>query len=268
MSYHPLYDGLWHHEDLEGAPFEEKAFFIFLWSNARMRPSGIYRVTDEQLAADAELPMKRVQGYLTDLVRRRRIVRDRAWLFVRGYFARQPKQERLLLGVQADISACSSGGILLAFGEKYPMYSKWSADRLEKVSNPQHEKRSPDTDAVTEQLQIQIQSSNTSPRAEEATWPSPEALVKLYNATAPDECPEVTRLSPGRRKKAAAYLSMFPDRTFWEETCAQIRASRFLRGLRPRPGHDTFIADFDWLLTKGQDGSENCVKVYEGKYHD
>lgn len=150
MAYHPLYDGLWHHEDLEGAPFEEKAFFIFLWSNPRMRPSGIYRVTDAQLAADAELPVTRVQAYLADLARRLRIVRDGAWLFVRGYFARQPKQDRLLLGVQADINSCSSVPVLQSFGQKYPIYDKWSADRLQKVSNPQHEKRSPDTDAVTE----------------------------------------------------------------------------------------------------------------------
>lgn len=110
--------------------------------------------------------------------------------------------------------------------------------------------------------------SNPSPLDEEAVWPSPKELVKLYNAQAPDECPAVTVLSPSRRKKAAAYLTMFPDRKFWEEVCAQIGASRFLRGLRPSNGHERFVADFDWLLTKGKDGSENAVKVYEGKYHD
>jgi uncharacterized phage protein (TIGR02220 family) len=156
MPYHPLYDGLWHHEDLEGAPFEEKAFFIFLWSNPRMRPSGIYRVTDEQLAADAELPVKRVQAYLGDLSRRLRIVRDGAWVFVRGYFARQPKQERLLLGVQSDINSCSSVPILKSFGEKYPVFDKWSTDRLQKVSNPHNDMRSPDTDAVTEAVAVAV----------------------------------------------------------------------------------------------------------------
>ncbi len=93
--------------------------------------------------------------------------------------------------------------------------------------------------------------------------------MNLYNTKAPDECPEVTKLSPARRKKALAYLAVFPDQQFWEETCGQIHRSRFLRGLRPTGnGHHRFVADFDWLLTKGQDGSENCVKVYEGKYHD
>ncbi|HJQ66372.1 MAG TPA: hypothetical protein VJ816_08345, partial [Gemmatimonadales bacterium] len=42
---------------------------------------------------------------------------------------------------------------------------------------------------------------NSSPRDEEP-WGSPDDLVALYNATAPDECPEVTVLSPSRRKKA------------------------------------------------------------------
>jgi hypothetical protein len=100
-------------------------------------------------------------------------------------------------------------------------------------------------------------------------WPSPEALVELYNANAPDECPEVTKLSVARAKKARAYLAQFPERKFWEEVCGQIHGSRFLRGLRPgSDGHSAFIADLDWLLTKGKDGTENCVKVYEGKYHD
>lgn len=105
--------------------------------------------------------------------------------------------------------------------------------------------------------------------SDEVPWPSPEALVALYNLTAPDECPEVTTLSRGRRKKAKEYLAELPERTWWEEAFRQIGKSRFLRGLTPPRNDQTpFTADFDWLLSKGKDGSENCVKVYEGKYHD
>ena len=48
----------------------------------------------------------------------------------------------------------------------------------------------------------------------------------------------------------------------------EIRQSAFLCGLKPSPGHEHFRADFDWLLTKGKDGTENVVKVYEGRFRD
>ena len=97
-------------------------------------------------------------------------------------------------------------------------------------------------------------------------WGSPEALVALYNAQTPDECPAVQTLSPKRRDKARRYLAQFPSETFWADVMAQVCASPFLRGQRKRPGHEGFVADFDWLLTTGKDGSENCVKVKEGRY--
>lgn len=97
-------------------------------------------------------------------------------------------------------------------------------------------------------------------------WPSPEALVELYNTGTPDECPSVSTISQARRKKALKYLSAFPDRQFWEKVFSSIHSSRFLRGLIN--GHERFIADFDWLLSKGKDGSENFIKVYDGKYLD
>jgi hypothetical protein len=97
-------------------------------------------------------------------------------------------------------------------------------------------------------------------------WPSPEALVALYNADTPDECPSVTTLSSARRQKARRSLAQFPDLAFWSTAFREIQASPFLRGLRPSPGHERFIADFDWLLAKGKDGTENVVKVAEGKY--
>src|SRR4029077_17306164 len=133
-SYHRFYSGLWNDEDLDVAPFECKGFFAFLCSNDRLRPSGIYRVTDAQLAVDTGLPLARVRGHLSELCRRRRIVRDGAWLFVRGYFNRQPKHQNLLGGVRADLEDCSSPAVLTAWSEKYPLHSQWSADRLSTIA--------------------------------------------------------------------------------------------------------------------------------------
>lgn len=123
--YHPLYDGLWNDDafdaqgDLPEASFEERAFFAFLCSNHRLRPSGIYRASDAQLALDATLPVGRVKRYMVALEQRRRIVRDGLWLFVRGYFGRQPKQAALLDAVKSDLAACSSPVIHEAFRAKY-----------------------------------------------------------------------------------------------------------------------------------------------------
>jgi hypothetical protein len=98
-------------------------------------------------------------------------------------------------------------------------------------------------------------------------WPSVEALIKLYNDESPDECPAVQQISAARIEKARAYLRQFPEKQFWETVMQQIRASPFLRGLKKnRNEHESFKADFDWLLQKGRDGTENVVKVHDGKY--
>lgn len=113
-----------------------------------------------------------------------------------------------------------------------------------------------------------IEPSPSFPPPNQASWGTAEALVALYNASAPDECPAVEKLSPGRREKARRYLAAFPDRDFWEQTFQEIRRSRFLRGLVKQEGYPSIARGFDWLLTKGKDGTENAVKTWEGKYRD
>jgi uncharacterized phage protein (TIGR02220 family) len=141
MGYSPVYRGIWKHEDLEGAPFEEKAFFIFLWSNDYIRPSGIYRASDLELSASSGLSLPRVRLYLADLARRLRIVRDGTWIFVRGYLARQPNHTNMLRGACKDVTSCSSAAILKSFALKYPLHSQWSADRLAIIGQPINEIR-------------------------------------------------------------------------------------------------------------------------------
>jgi hypothetical protein len=99
-------------------------------------------------------------------------------------------------------------------------------------------------------------------------WPSPYKLIELYNLLTPDECPSVNTVSPSRLEKAREYLSMFPEEQFWREVFRQFHRSKFLRGLVKNNGHKNFVADFDWLLTKGKDRTENVAKVHDGKYAD
>ena len=101
------------------------------------------------------------------------------------------------------------------------------------------------------------------------TWPSPDALMALWNdIAARDGLLRVRSASAGRRDKATKYLRQFPDLSFWLGAFSRIKASALLRGETKNPGHESFRADFDWLLTKGKDGTENIVKVHDGKYDD
>ena len=133
-DFHPFYATLWNDDKLEGAHFEGKAFFGYLFTNERVRPSGIYRVTDGQLAGDTGLPLARVRGYLADLGVRGLIVRDGTWFFVRSYFKRQPKGPLLLKGVHADLLVCSSVPVLEAFRLKYPHLDQLVVQRLALLS--------------------------------------------------------------------------------------------------------------------------------------
>ena len=125
-------------------------------------------------------------------------------------------------------------------------------------SRPRSEKR----EARSEKREVTTVGSGDPP------WPSPEALVALYNRLAPEGHPQVGSLSPGRKHKAKQYLAVFPEQSFWVRVFSEIRHSSFLRGLNNGDGHKHFRGDFDWLLTKGKDQTENVVKVAEGKYRD
>lgn len=107
---------------------------------------------------------------------------------------------------------------------------------------------------------------NLSTISKTGPWPSVEALVTLYNEQSPDECPAVQPpISEAREKKARTYLKQFPEQAYWEQVFQQIKDSPFCRGLRNNDGRK-FTATFDWLLSRGKDGTENVVKVHDGHY--
>lgn len=110
------------------------------------------------------------------------------------------------------------------------------------------------------------------PRDEDAATPArlkAEQLIDLFNELTPDRTPAVVTRSPERLRKARQYLARFPAEVFWRETFAQFHRSDFLRGLSKRTnGHESFVADFDWLMSKGKDGTENFVKVHDGRYRN
>jgi len=111
-------------------------------------------------------------------------------------------------------------------------------------------------------------SANGVPRAPETAWGEPEHLVALWNAEAPKGLPRIQAVSEGRRKKARAILRQFPREDWWRQVMREYLASGFLQGRKNGPGHEHFKADFDWLLAKGREGTENAVRVHEGRYRD
>lgn len=118
-------------------------------------------------------------------------------------------------------------------------------------------------------LNTSLKTSLHSPKLNNSTekkWPAPELLIQKYNTVVCDDLPAVEKVTPARLKKAREYLSIFPEEQFWDEVFKEINKSLFLRGKSNGEGHRHFKANFDWLLTRGKDGTENAAKVYEGRY--
>ncbi len=130
--------------------------------------------------------------------------------------------------------------------------------RLKKKTKTSSSRAQPEAD-TTESVTID---------GKEHGWPTPEALVALYNTEAAANLPEITIISPKRREKAKQYLIKFPKLDFWKEVFLETKKSTFLMGVNSGEGHRGFSGNLDWLLTTGKDGTENCVKTYEGRYRD
>lgn len=203
-DYHPIYSTLWGDEKLEGAPFEERGFFAHLCSNNRVRPSGIFRVTDAQLAADTTLQPTKVRTYCTDLDKRGLIVRDGAWLFVRAYFKRQPKGENLLKGVASDIATCSSVRVLESFALKYPIRSQWVTDRLATLDRPINDSCSTEQCSAVAVQSNTVQSRDASAGAGAPASPALTNGFHIPNSVAA-ALSRAPRLGGDRRITSAAY---------------------------------------------------------------
>jgi hypothetical protein len=102
----------------------------------------------------------------------------------------------------------------------------------------------------------------------EPAWPSPEALYALYDATVPSEQPRWEIFDDNRRRRLAQYLKLYPDKQFWVRVFEEVSCSPFLRGQVASKDRAPKKRGLDWLLSKGHDNRENCVKTYEGEYRE
>lgn len=221
VRYSPIYSTVWDDEALEGTTFEVHAFFVFLWSNDRIRPSGIYRATDEQLATASHIPSRTVQKYLEILQTRTRIIRDGAWLFVRGYLARQPNHSNFRRAVRQNLAECSSRMILTAFAQRYPIYRQWVDNRLATVAEPLNESRSSEQSS-TEQSSTEQSSRKAPPTNGLPAWIS----VLGFPPIPADWWSKTLALFPGLDHEAVARDAA----AYWTDHRGKYRdVSRFLR---------------------------------------
>ena len=89
---------------------------------------------------------------------------------------------------------------------------------------------------------------------------NPEELLELWNASVPATMPQVREKTKSRLRKAGLRLAEHPERAWWEEIFARIKASKFLQG----DGSTGWVCTIDFLL----DNDKNAVKIMEGKYDD
>lgn len=91
-----------------------------------------------------------------------------------------------------------------------------------------------------------------------ASGPTPEDLIKLWNKKAHPNLPRVALLTETRKRHAKARLQEHPEQKFWDELINQVNFSPLLRGER-----GDWKATFDWILNP-----QNLAKVVEGNYNE
>lgn len=140
----------------------------------------------------------------------------------------------------------------------------------------------PDTDTISESVEVESSIDNSVPHSESEPTPQPQEetqsepsvpdlpstqqkpqvdcafVLKLYHHIC-QSLPKVLKLSDKRKSKIRIrFEEMGQDYQVLQEVFEKAEASHFLRGDNNRG----WKADFDWIFTNGQ----NWVKILEGKY--
>lgn len=96
--------------------------------------------------------------------------------------------------------------------------------------------------------------------------PTLESVMGEYNRILGDQLRKSLKPTKARHRALKARISEAAKRkdlSWWAEYFEHCRNSDFLMGRTPpRPGHEHWQADLDWLLNES-----NMVKIIEGKYH-
>lgn len=261
--YRGVYSSLPDDPDFQALPAHARLLFYTLRCCAQAGPAAIFRYYPELVMIQAGLTARQLEAAFVALESPQPsggdpwVYREGVLVWVRNGLRHDPHvtlaNPKHRKSVEMAVQALPKQSIVSTYCKYYDLAYPYATQAIPSQSLSLEKKR---------------KEKEKNPPLTPPHWGSVDALVALYNQTAPDECVSVEVVSEGRRTKARTYLKLFPEQGWWEHVFAEIHRSKFLRGLKPTPGHTAFAADLDWLLTKGKDGVENALKVWEGKYRD
>jgi len=259
---------IWNDEKFRRLSDQAKLLFFFLLTHPHMTALGAMRASIPGLAAELQWNLRAFAKGFREVLSKGLAKHDveASFLWIPNFLKYNPPESPNVVkswSLSADLlPECSlkeqllqavkdlTEGLGEAFGEALPKAFAKAMPNQEQEQEPEQE---------------QEEEKRARAAADKNGSLSVEDLFSLYNELTPRECPKATVLSVARREKARKYLKMFPTENFWREAFAQVHRSKFLRGLKN--GTDQHcVFDSDWMLTKGKDGSENIVKVHDGKY--
>jgi hypothetical protein len=285
-TYRGIYSSLPDDPDFQQLTPQARLVFYTLRCCAAAGLGCIFRYYLDLVAAQSGLPANQVRRALSELQAADWIRIEEPILWIRNGLRYSPNislaDEKHRKAIQWAIAALPHREIVLTFCEYYdlprpfPRPSVGASKQEEEKSkrSKREEEEYPPVVPLTgdpkiDQLEIPAKMLERVPSL--ARWPAVQSLIGLWNDHASRYgYPKVESLSPARRTKAQAALRAFPDWRFWNGAFFHVRVSRFLSGqTAPANGHSaSFRADFDWFLAKAKDGTENVVKVNEGRYDD
>ena len=265
---------LWSDPKVKALPPEGKLLFVYLITNRHTHVSGIYYLPKVLMLHETGIKDRALNTLLDTLSKGNLVHSDGETevIWVVNMLRYQGSGGKIRLSVGNHLKTLHGCKLIRLFLNHYKELEIEYHEEQDTPSIPYHDgiqtnalARALYQDQDKEQDKEQEQKKNTTENVV-VVWPSPEALIALYNTNTPDDHPKVTVSSPQRKKKATEYLHTFPDQLFWIQVFAEVSTSPFLRGQLSSPDRRPVKRGLDWLLQKGEDGIENCVKTYEGKY--
>ena len=80
----------WSEEDIQELTFEEKSFYIYLFTNEHCNQAGVYRITKKTIAFETGLTEERVEELLGKLIHNDKIIYKDCLLWVKSFVKHQP----------------------------------------------------------------------------------------------------------------------------------------------------------------------------------
>jgi hypothetical protein len=273
-TYRTIHSSLPDDPDFQRLSPQAQLVFYTIRLSKEHGASGIFRYYIEVIARRSNLSPAKVSACLSELSKSKPrqslgwVAFDDVILWVVNGLRYDPHlslaNEKHKKTVEREISELPRRQLILTYCDYYKLSYPYDTHSLQEYESDSEGKDTEGKDTDT----------NTSPQGkgipvEPVVWGARFCLIQKYNRESPENVPTVASPSRERTKREATYLRMFPEECWWTETFLQYHRSRFLSGKTiPGNGHGAFKPDFDWLLSRGKDGIENCVKVHDGRYRD